>query len=118
MSTLLAAASTYDHSFTPSHLYHRTTYPHLPPRPPQDSIPTENGRRRRAAAASRGQLSGLVAVEPSPNKSRKRAHDEDSIPTPRKERDPTATSSSRRGAATGSKSRKYVVTLEGFTNLL
>ncbi|KAF8523734.1 hypothetical protein BU17DRAFT_63668 [Hysterangium stoloniferum] len=109
MNTLLTTIAQYDTSFTPAHLYLRTTYPHIPPRPPQDIIPLENGRRRRAAAnAGRGQLGGMLAVEAlSPVKSRKRVREEEeSAPTPRKEREPTAAASHRRGGASAAKSRK------------
>jgi len=75
-------------------------------------MPMEGGRRRRAAAAaSRGQLGGILAAETaSPAKGRKRTRDdEDGVPTPRKEREPGTTGVSRRGGATSSKTRKYVL---------
>lgn len=106
----------YDSSFTPSHLYSRTAYPHLPPRPITDSLPTESSRRRRpAASGNRGQLGGILTVETlSPVKSRKRVRDdEESLPTPRRERDavPTA-STNRRGNTNTGKSRKYVLNFQ------
>ncbi|KAF8493342.1 hypothetical protein JB92DRAFT_2999442 [Gautieria morchelliformis] len=106
MSTLLTAIAPYDTSFTPAHLYLRTTYPHLPPRPIQDATPLEGGRRRRAAG--RGQLGGMLAVEaPSPVKGRKRARDdEDSQPTPRRDRENNNTNTHRRGGTTTAKTRK------------
>lgn len=108
MSTLLTAISPYDTSFTPSHLYLRTTYPHLPPRPAQDAAPLEGGRRRRAVG--RGQLGGMLAVEAlSPVKSRKRAReDDDSQPTPRRERETTGANSHRRGGPKTTNTRKCV----------
>ncbi|KAF8575022.1 hypothetical protein K439DRAFT_1623894 [Ramaria rubella] len=107
MSTLLTTIAPYDTSFTPSNLYLRTTYPHLPPRPAQDAQPLEGGRRRRAVAG-RGQLGGMLAVEaPSPAKGRKRVREEeDPQPTPRRERENTNNNSHRRGGTTTTKSRK------------
>ncbi|KIJ40412.1 hypothetical protein M422DRAFT_68543 [Sphaerobolus stellatus SS14] len=111
LTTLLTAASTYDPTFTPSLLYQRTTYPHLPPPRPQDALPIESGRRRRTATtnAMRGQLVGglLTAETVSPAKSRKRLReDEETVPTPRKEREGTTAGAGRRGGSTGSKGRK------------
>lgn len=108
MSTLLTAIAPHDTSFTPSHLYLRTTYPHLPPRPVQDPTPLESGRRRRAVG--RGQLGGMLAVEAlTPVKGRKRAReDEDSQPTPRRERESTSNNSHRRGGTNTAKTRKCV----------
>jgi len=109
MSTLLTAIAPHDTSFTPSHLYLRTTYPHLPPRPVQDATPLEGSRRRRAVG--RGQLGGMLAVEAlSPIKGRKRAReDEDSQPTPRRERESTSNNTNRRGGTNTTKTRKCVI---------
>jgi len=110
MNTLLSAIVPYDTSFTPSHLYLRTSYPHIPPRPVQDAAPLEGGRRRRGAGG-RGQLGGMLAVEAlSPAKSRKRVRDEDrddSHPTPaaKRERESNSTSVHKRGGG-ASKARK------------
>jgi inhibitor of growth protein 3 len=110
MGTLLSAIAPYDTSFTPSHLYLRTSYPHLPPRPAQDAVPLEGGRRRRGAvgAGGRGQLGGMLAVEAlSPVKGRKRAREEeDPPPTPRRERESNTTTTHRRGGAGTAKARK------------
>ena len=112
MSTLLTAIAPHDTSFTPSHLYLRTSYPHLPPRPAQDAVPLEGGRRRRAVvgAGGRGQLGGMLAVEAlSPAKGRKRVREEeDPQPTPRRERESNTAATHRRGGPGSSRSRKCV----------
>lgn len=106
MSALLAAIASYDTSFTPSHLYLRTTYPHLPPRPAPDAVPPEGARRRRAAG--RGQLGGMLAVEAlTPVKSRKRVRDDDdSQLAPRRERESASTNTHRRGGTSATKTRR------------
>ncbi|GJJ14725.1 hypothetical protein Clacol_008992 [Clathrus columnatus] len=109
LNALLTTIAPYDSSFTPSHLYLRTTYPHLPPRSITDSLPAENTRRRRpAASGNRGQLGGILTVETlSPAKSRKRNRDDEDLPTPRRDKDTViAPPNNRRGGGNGGKSRK------------